>query len=44
MIQSIPQTMNELEARVREIERNNNGMSWYLSFKPQCDGENGSCR
>ena len=25
--------MNELEERVKQIEENNNGMNWYLSFK-----------
>lgn len=28
-----PNTFNELQQRVREIEQNKNGMSWYLSFK-----------
>jgi len=28
-----PQTFAELEARNREIEKNQNGMSWYLTFK-----------
>ena len=36
LIQAMPQTMNELEERVRQIEANNNGMSWYLSFKENC--------
>ncbi len=28
-----PQTFAELEARATQIEKDNNGMSWYLSFK-----------
>ena len=28
-----PQTFNALQERTKEIEQNNNGMSWYLSFK-----------
>lgn len=28
-----PQTFEELEARTKEIERDQNGMSWYLGFK-----------
>ena len=36
LIQPLPQTMNELEERVKQIEENNNGMSWYLSFKENC--------
>lgn len=28
-----PQTFEELEARKKEIERDQNGMSWYLGFK-----------
>ena len=28
-----PNTYKELEERVQEIEKNRNGMSWYLSFK-----------
>ena len=28
-----PKTCNELTARVKEIDENKNGMSWYLSFK-----------
>ena len=39
MIQPIPKTMCELEERVREIEQNNNGISWYLSFKEDCGNE-----
>lgn len=33
VIQSVPKTFNELMERVEEIEKNNNGMSWYLNFK-----------
>lgn len=36
MIQSIPQTMKELNERVEQIEKKGNGISWYLSFKEQC--------
>jgi len=32
VIQSNPQTFNELEQRMNEIEKERNGMSWYLSF------------
>ncbi len=28
-----PQTFGELEARKKEIEKNRNGMSWYLTFQ-----------
>ena len=28
-----PQTFTELEARKKEMEKNKNGMSWYLAFK-----------
>ncbi len=28
-----PQTFCELEARKKEIEKNQNGMSWYLAFQ-----------
>lgn len=34
--QPLPQTMNELDERVKQIEENNNGISWYLSFKENC--------
>lgn len=33
VIVPMPQTYNELERRVNYIKQNNNGMSWYLSFK-----------
>ena len=36
IIQSSPQTYDELIKRVKEIEENRNGMSWYLSFKNNC--------
>ena len=29
----IPQTFEALQARNEEIEKNHNGISWYLSFK-----------
>ena len=32
-----PQTFTELEARSREVEKNKNGMAWYLSFKQPKD-------
>ncbi len=32
-----PKTCNELTARVKEIEKNRNGISWYLSFKKPID-------
>ena len=28
-----PNTFNELQERIKEIEKNKNGMDWYLSFK-----------
>lgn len=43
MIQPIPQTMNELKERIKEIEKQNNGIGWYLSFKPQCNVNNKTC-
>lgn len=33
MILPMPQTFSELETRKKEIEKNQNGMNWYLSFK-----------
>lgn len=33
IIQNSPQTVSEMENRIKEIEEKNNGMSWYLSFK-----------
>lgn len=33
VIQSSPQTFKELEDRIKQIEKDKNGMSWYLSFK-----------
>ena len=29
----MPKNFTELEKRKNEIEKNNNGISWYLSFK-----------
>lgn len=40
MIQTIPKTMSELEERQKEIEKNKNGISWYLSFKEPCNKNN----
>lgn len=39
MILPAPQNFNELQCRLQQIERERNGMSWYLSFRnPQnCD-------
>lgn len=31
-----PMTFDELEERMLEIQKNNNGMSWYLSFNNCC--------
>lgn len=42
-----PQTFEELEARRKEIERNQNGMAWYLSFQniKDCEKiEKSNCR
>ena len=33
LIVPIPKTFNSLEERVKNIEKNRNGISWYLSFK-----------
>ena len=33
VIVPMPKNFNELEKRKAEIEKNNNGISWYLSFK-----------
>ena len=33
LIVPIPQTYCQLQSRLKQIERNRNGMSWYLSFK-----------
>ena len=33
IIQPIPQNFNELEKRAEMVKNENNGMSWYLSFK-----------
>lgn len=33
VIVPMPTTYSELEKRQQEIEKNNNGLSWYLSFK-----------
>ena len=40
IIQKSPQTFRELQERVKEIEQDRNGMSWYLSFK---DSKNCGC-
>ena len=33
VIVPMPKNFTELEKRKNEIEKNNNGISWYLSFK-----------
>jgi len=33
IIVPIPQTFEEVQQRSEEIKNNQNGMSWYLSFK-----------
>ena len=33
IIQAIPKTFNQLEERNEQIKEENNGISWYLSFK-----------
>ena len=33
LIVSIPQTVNDMQKRTEEIQKNKNGLSWYLSFK-----------
>lgn len=43
IIQNSPQTYCELKQRIEEIEKNRNGMSWYLSFKDSCI-KNDECR
>lgn len=43
MIMPIPNTYEELEKRVENIEKNRNGINWYLSFKQpkqECIEEN----
>ncbi len=36
IIENSPQTYSELKQRINEIEKNRNGMNWYLSFKDSC--------
>ena len=37
IIEMPPKSINNLHERVNYIEKNKNGMSWYLSFKkPEC--------
>lgn len=33
LIQKMPTTYKQLESRVQELHQNNNGISWYLTFK-----------
>ena len=41
VIMSAPATYNELKERKKNIEIENNGLSWYLSFKePKCNIKN----
>ena len=40
MVVKSPQTYQKLEERVNEIEKNKNGMNWYLSFKNPINCEN----
>lgn len=37
VINAVPQTFNELEKKAEIISKENNGMSWYLSFKNSDD-------
>lgn len=37
LLQTMPQTMDEVEERVNQIQQKNNGVSWYLSFKENCN-------
>lgn len=37
VIQTIPKTFEQLEQRNEQIEEENNGISWYLSFKEPLD-------
>lgn len=42
VIVPVPKTFNELQQRVCEIDKNKNGMNWYLSFKEpskECEDE-----
>ena len=47
MIMPMPQTFSELQSRIKQINNDRNGMSWYLSFKqPQrCQlGDENRCK
>lgn len=33
MIMPMPQTFSDLQSRIKQIEQEKNGMSWYLSFR-----------
>ncbi|MEE0865245.1 MAG: hypothetical protein U0L98_00320 [Clostridia bacterium] len=37
IIVQIPKTYEQLENRVEEINKNKNGINWYLSFKEPSD-------
>lgn len=42
VIVPVPKTFNELQQRICEIDKNKNGMNWYLSFKEpskECEDE-----
>ena len=46
VIMSPPKTYPQLQERLNYIEQNNNGMSWYLSFKEPpkiCENNNDKC-
>ena len=40
LIQPMPTTFGALEKRIKEIDNYRNGMSWYLSFKDECEPGN----
>lgn len=47
LIVPMPQNYNQLEERVESINKNRNGISWYLSFKEppkECVKENENCK
>ena len=47
LIVPMPQNYMQLEERVESINKNRNGISWYLSFKEppkECVKENENCK
>ena len=36
LIQTMPKTIGEVEERAKQIQEQNNGINWYLSFKDNC--------